>query len=674
MIGAVAKSARAVDNGRRLVLLCGIVPVAVAAMLALYRPAFLATLDYASYDSIMRRAAMPPPSGQVLIVDIDERSLSTFGQWPWRRDVIARLVARIRDLGAAAIALDVMFAEPDRHEQSIEAAAQDRTADERARASNGAAPGDAAFADVLRRGRVVLGDAMTFDGSGRASTGCVLHPIGLAIVQRAEERTEPFFRASGAICSLPLLARAAGASGFLNATPDPDGILRRVPLLVELDGQIYPGLALAAVVAAKGSDQTALRIANVNTVTLSLGDRVVPLDGKSNLLLRYRGRKGAFQYVSVADVLGGGLPPDTFRDRLAFVGATALGTRDAVATPFDTEFTGVEVQATVADNLLRQDSIRRPESAVALEAQTALFAGIALVLLVGRAGLFWGGAAGLAGVAVLWSAAVWLVSRYGVFLSPLFATIAVVCSLGPMTIAKVLTERRRAEWEGQERAISQQLMVQTLLSLTEVRDSDTGRHSRRTQRYARLLAEQLAPHPMFRDFLTPQRIDLLASLAPLHDIGKVGVPDRLLNKPGALTTDEREEMNKHPARGYEVIARAERDVGARADSILTMAKEIVYTHHERWDGSGYPQGLRGTEIPIPGRVMALVDTYDALVSKRVYRDAVPPADAVRIIVQGRGTQFDPAVVDAFLHVATSFVDAMEESNAPAALGRFRAAD
>jgi cyclic di-GMP phosphodiesterase len=238
----------------------------------------------------------------------------------------------------------------------------------------------------------------------------------------------------------------------------------------------------------------------------------------------------------------------------------------------------------------------------------------------------------------------------------------------------VLTERRRAEWEGQERAISQQLMVQTLLSLTEVRDSDTGRHSRRTQRYARLLAEQLAPHPMFRDFLTPQRIDLLASLAPLHDIGKVGVPDRLLNKPGALTTDEREEMNKHPARGYEVIARAERDVGARGDSILTMAKEIVYTHHERWDGSGYPQGLRGTEIPIPGRVMALVDTYDALVSKRVYRDAVPPADAVRIIVQGRGTQFDPAVVDAFLHVATSFVDAMEESNAPAALGRFRAAD
>jgi hypothetical protein len=439
-------------------------------------------------------------------------------------------------------------------------------------------------------------------------------------------------------------------------TPDPDGILRRVPLLLELDGQVYPGLALAAVAAAKGAGGLALRIANVNTVTLTLGDQIVSLDGKSNVLLRYRGKKKTFPYVSAADVVNGDLPPDTFRNKVAFVGATALGTREVVATPFDTLFTGVEVQATVADNLLRQDSIRRPESAVALEAQAALFVGVAFALLVGRAGLFWGSLGGVACLTFVWSAAVWLVSTRGVFLSPLFPTVGLVCSLGPMTVAKLLTEGRRAEWEGHEKAISQQLMVQTLLSLTEVRDEDTGRHSRRTQRLARLLAEQLAPHPMFRDYLTPQRIDLLARLAPLHDIGKVGVPDRLLHKPGALTGAEREEMKTHPARGYDVIVRAERDVGARGDTILAMAKEIVYTHHERWDGSGYPQGLHGVQIPIPGRLIALVDVYDALVSKRVYRDALSPDEAVQIIVQGRGTHFDPAVVDAFLKVASSFTD------------------
>src|SRR5262249_38582830 len=147
---------------------------------------------------------------------------------------------------------------------------------------------------------------------------------------------------------------------------------------------------------------------------------------------------------------------------------------------------------------------------------------------------------------------------------------------------------------------------------------------------------------------------LLARTARLHDMGKVGVPDRLLNKAGELTGDEYEEMKKHPARGHEVIVRAERDVGARDDAILAMAKEIVYTHHERWDGSGYPRGLRGGEIPVAGRLMAVVDVYDALVSKRVYREALPQAEAIRIRAAGRGAQFDPAVVDAFLQVATAF--------------------
>src|SRR5207237_8718859 len=119
---------------------------------------------------------------------------------------------------------------------------------------------------------------------------------------------------------------------------------------------------------------------------------------------------------------------------------------------------------------------------------------------------------------------------------------------------------------------------------------------------------------------------------------------------------ELEEMKKQPARGREVIVRAEQDVGGGEDPILAMAKDIVYTHHERWDGSGYPQGLRGIQIPIAGRLMALVDVYDALVSKRVYRDALPQEEAIQIIVQGRGTHFDPAVVDAFLQIANSFME------------------
>src|SRR6185436_2042515 len=172
-------------------------------------------------------------------------------------------------------------------------------------------------------------------------------------------------------------------------------------------------------------------------------------------------------------------------------------------------------------------------------------------------------------------------------------------------------------------------------------------HARRTQQYARLLAEPLSSHPAFRDYLTKDRVDLLSRLAPLHDIGKVGVPDAVLNKPGKLTPEETVQMRRHPELGRDVILRAESRVGVRDDATLQLAKDIVYTHHERWDGKGYPRGLSGEQIPIPGRVMAVVDVYDALTSSRCYRAPMPHDRAVEVIVKGNGTHFDPAVVDAF---------------------------
>jgi putative two-component system response regulator len=212
----------------------------------------------------------------------------------------------------------------------------------------------------------------------------------------------------------------------------------------------------------------------------------------------------------------------------------------------------------------------------------------------------------------------------------------------------------RADHAGRERSIAQRLMVQTLLSLTQARDAETGEHSRRTQRYAKLLAEQLSTNPDFHGSLTPDRIELLSSLAPLHDIGKVGIPDHILNKPGPLTPDELTEMRRHPIIGREVILKAEQQVGVLDDEILAMAKDIVYTHHERWDGTGYPRGIGGADIPVCGRVMAVVDVYDALVTRTLYQSKVLHDDAVAFIVRGKGSHFDPAVVEAFLGVADQF--------------------
>ena len=189
--------------------------------------------------------------------------------------------------------------------------------------------------------------------------------------------------------------------------------------------------------------------------------------------------------------------------------------------------------------------------------------------------------------------------------------------------------------------------ILVMASLAETRDPETGNHIRRTQHYVKELAQALRDHPRFRTYLNDRIIQLLFKSAPLHDIGKVGIPDRILLKPGKLDPDEFEVMKTHTTLGYEAIAHAEKALGTDV-AFLTMAKEIALSHQEKWDGSGYPQGLAGDAIPLSARLMAVADVYDALVTRRPYKEPLSHAEAVRIIDRGRGTHFDPDIVDAFL--------------------------
>ena len=206
---------------------------------------------------------------------------------------------------------------------------------------------------------------------------------------------------------------------------------------------------------------------------------------------------------------------------------------------------------------------------------------------------------------------------------------------------------------GRELAAIQDVTVLAMASLAETRDSDTGNHIRRTQYYVRALAEQLRQHPRYREQLDGRTIELLFKSAPLHDIGKVGIPDRILLKPGRYTPEEFEVMKTHPTLGRDAIAKAEQQLGLEVD-FLRLAKEIAYSHQEKWDGSGYPQGLAGEQIPLSARLMALADVYDALISRRIYKEPMPHPQAVEIIRQGRGSHFDPEVVDAFLEIQDQF--------------------
>ena len=199
----------------------------------------------------------------------------------------------------------------------------------------------------------------------------------------------------------------------------------------------------------------------------------------------------------------------------------------------------------------------------------------------------------------------------------------------------------------------QDVTTMAMASLAETRDSDTGNHIRRTQYYVKALAEKLRDHPRFRLFLDEQTISMLFKSAPLHDIGKVGIPDRILLKPGRFTPEEFEIMKTHTTLGRDAIVAAEKQLGMEV-AFLTYAKEIAYGHQEKWDGSGYPEGLSGDAIPVSARLMALADVYDALISRRVYKSGMPHEQAVKIILEGRGSHFDPDMVDAFAEIAGSF--------------------
>ena len=201
--------------------------------------------------------------------------------------------------------------------------------------------------------------------------------------------------------------------------------------------------------------------------------------------------------------------------------------------------------------------------------------------------------------------------------------------------------------------VVQDVTIMAMGSLAETRDNETGNHIRRTQQYVRALAGKLRSNPKYAPVLDDATIELLYKSAPLHDIGKVGIPDRILLKPGKLTPEEFEIMKTHTTLGRDAILAAEK-VMQTPSTFLRYAREIAHYHQEKWDGSGYPDGLAGLLIPLSARLMAVADVYDALISRRVYKPPFRHEQAIQMICDGRGRDFDPDVVDAFVEITSEF--------------------
>jgi len=641
----------------------GVCVTIILALLDVYRPEFFRFLDYKIYDTQLRSPGISgaaPSIKNPVIVDIDDQSLALFGQWPWPRYRLAMLLKKIQDLGAESVGLDMFFPEADRTslasvQKEIEQQYNIKVKME------GVLPelidNDRALADTLSQGPFVLAYNFVFEGKGRTSPECIPTPLN-AVVKSDSRRgydTGNLFSAKGTTCSIERLSRSAPSSGYFNVIPDPDGVIRRAPLLIEYNKRIYPSLALATVIQAQGTKQVLLNTSRGSLESIVLDGTMIPVDSKGNLLIRFQGKARAFKYISAKDLLLDLVPREELLGKIVMLGTSAVGLEEYHTTPLVTVLPGTEIHASIIDNILRKDFFSRPDWVTGLELLLVLFFGILSSVLVSWTrsvmSLFIICASGLG----LWFASGMILEARGIYVSPLSPVMALTINFSLLTFLKYKHEERELRARNKELVVMQNFTIQCLAELTETRDSETGGHILRCQHYVKILSHVLAKLPQFSSLLNDETIDLLYKSAPLHDIGKVGIPDRILMKPDRLTEDEYKEMKKHTFYGREAIRRAEQIYGKEVnDSFLRFGKEMAYTHHEKWDGTGYPEGLTGEEIPIFGRIMAIADVYDALICKRRYKPSFTHEEAVSLIAQKKGSHFDPVVVDAFLGVHEEF--------------------
>ena len=641
----------------------GLALTALLALLSVYRPGILRFLDAKIYDTCLRAGRFVPPPATSLrpvIVDIDERSLARLGQWPWPRRRLAALLDAITAMQPASVAVDIVFPEPDR--TSWQRARESFARDHGITLPLDGVPerlldNDLILAEALARGPFVLAYGFVFSEDGSNQAPCDQQPAADLTI-RSQEMAEAYnllFHANAAVCSIDPLRRSASASGFINATPDQDGVLRRMPLAIAYQGKLFPSLALRAVMRARGVDRVSLDLGGGRLERINLGGTAVPVDEKGNLLARFQANTLAYDRVGADDLLDGRIRREQIEGRVVLLGTTAMGLEAHHTSPLGDLVPGIAMHATVIENLLNQRFFALPSWARAAELLLLAACGLLSALLMSASGSLLSFGILAAAAAGLWIGAGWLLPTRGVFVSPLFPLIALGLNFSLLTFLKYRKEEQALRQRNRDLINMQNFTIQCLATLAETRDSETGRHIIRCQHYVKALAERLAGIREFVGLLTEETIDLLHKSAPLHDIGKIGVPDRVLLKPGRLNTEEYEEMKRHTTYGRQAIERAERTYGQDVkESFLQFGKEMAGAHHEWWDGGGYPGGLRGREIPLSGRIMAIADVYDALICRRRYKPAFTHEEAVAQIECGKGLQFDPLLVEVFVGMHETF--------------------
>ncbi|QGY41113.1 CHASE2 domain-containing protein [Pseudodesulfovibrio cashew] len=510
------------DKDRLLLLCIGLAATLLMSALFKEQPSFIRYLDYKAYDSFMNLYHSDKSTDVPVIVDIDEKSLAILGQWPWPRYRVAMLLKLLQGYGAAAVATDIIFVEPDKTSPKI--IRRQLKKELKVDINIGGLPpaledNDKLLADNLRTGPFILGidflsrdvnSTIDFTDLGRE---CFIPPANVA-THRPKDAPSPhqaLLKADEVICPLSTLAMAAPKVGFITIGADHDSIYRRVPLLFSWNEKLYPSLALAAIMQATGEETLLLKMSTNGVESLRLGDITIPTDMQGRMLINYRGPSRTFEYISAADVLGGRLKLDALKGRIVFVGTSASGLKDIRATPLDPSFPGVEAHATIVDNILSKQFLKKPDWGIGLEFSAMAAAGLLTTLL-----LLWTGAAWMAVPLVIMGAGIWYGSVYFytkhlLYVSPVYAFFNLILTFTLVMGAKFWREERAKRFI--HGAFAHYLAPSVISQIMERPDALTleGQEKEVTIQFSDIrgftaLSEKLTPAQvtdLLHDYLTP---------------------------------------------------------------------------------------------------------------------------------------------------------------------------
>ena len=582
-------------------------------------------------------------SSNSVLVDIDERSLKALGQWPWSRIILADLLKKLQTYNPSVIGLDILFPEKDRTSPELieEFYKHYFNLKHTLYVPNALKNNDKIFADAIAQTGSVLGIYLS-DQKYNVDE--------CSIRSSFEARRLNLKQFHNVMCNTPILQKSAKSYGFINASQDSDGVLRRMALLKEYKGIAVPSFALALL---KEIDPTL----HFKNDTLMLLDQKVRIDEDSTVLLRFYPQQW-YKKVSAYDLLQGNVKRNMLQGKIVIIGSTAIGLHDQLIVPAGRKVSGAQIHMTMIDDLVNNQVITQPDKYRLIATFVSIIFTLFLLFLLIKGKDILMIVVLLLGLGGYGFATVYMLHK-GIYISSGYLYLLLLINFTLISIAFFIIDSYRKRLYVEELNRSHSALLDSMVHVAEVHDIETGAHILRTKKYIRALAEHIykQPHHPYHKKLSPVIIEMMYKTAPLHDIGKVGIPDSVLKKPGKLTFMEYEVMKTHPDLGRHIITNAMKSY--EENEFFKMAINIAYTHHEKWDGSGYPEGLEGEEIPLEGRFMAVADVYDALVNRRVYKEEFSYAKTYEIMKAGRATHFDPLLLDAFFEIKEQFREISE---------------